>query len=78
MKKPQKYLVLGANGLIGRSAVRQLEGKYDWSGTYHAREEAGLFKLDITSASDLKRIFNETEPDYVINCANLAGGGGGS
>jgi dTDP-4-dehydrorhamnose reductase len=69
-----RYLVLGANGLIGRAVGRQLEGKYEWAGTCFKREEPGLIKLDVTSASKLRKIFNEIKPGYIINCTNLAGG----
>lgn len=74
MKVPQKYLVFGANGLIGRAVGKQLEGKYEWFGTYHRRKEPGLINVDITSVDSLKEIFDEVKPDCVINCANLAGG----
>jgi len=68
------YLILGANGLVGRSLSRKLKGKYKWYGTYYKREEPGLIKTDITSNDDLKKIFEMIKPDYVINCVNLAGG----
>ena len=74
MKEPQRYLVLGANGLIGRAVGKQLEGKYEWFGTYFKRKEPGLIKLDITSLGNLKEIFNEIKPSCIVNCANLAGG----
>ncbi|MFC1904254.1 SDR family oxidoreductase [Chloroflexota bacterium] len=70
----ENYLVLGANGLIGRAISKQLEGKYEWFGTYFERKEPGLMKLDITSVGNLKDIFDEIKPGCVINCANLAGG----
>jgi dTDP-4-dehydrorhamnose reductase len=74
MAKAKKYLVLGANGLIGRNIVGQLEGKGRWVGTYYRRAEPGLVKADITSADDLKRVFEMAPPDCVVNCANLSGG----
>ena len=74
MDRTKNYLVLGANGLIGRNMRKQLEGKYKWYGTYNKREEPELIKVDITSNADLKRIFEIANPDYVINSANLAGG----
>ncbi len=74
MREIKTYLVLGASGLIGRAVVKQLEGKYEWFGTYHKREEPGLIKVDITSVDSLKNIFDKVRPDCVINCANLAGG----
>lgn len=74
MRKPQKYLVFGANGLIGRAVGKQVEDKYEWCGTYYKRKEPGLIKVDITSVDSLKEIFNEIKPGCVVNCANLAGG----
>jgi dTDP-4-dehydrorhamnose reductase len=75
MNESKRFLVLGANGLVGKAVVRQLKkGKYQWYGTYHKREEPGLIRLDITSKEELARVFEKTEPDYVVNCANLAGG----
>jgi dTDP-4-dehydrorhamnose reductase len=69
-----KYLILGANGLVGRYITRQLTDRDEWSGTYYKREEPGLLKLDITSPKNLESIFSKTEPDCVINCTNLSGG----
>jgi len=74
MEEKKKYLIFGANGLLGRAASKQLEGNYAWSGTYYKRMEPGLIQADVTSVDDLKRIFNEIKPDFVVNCANLAGG----
>ena len=74
MKEVNKYLVFGANGLIGRAIGKQFEGKYEWFGTYYKRKEPGLIKVDITSVDNLKEIFDEIKPSCVINCANLAGG----
>jgi len=74
MDKTKIYLILGANGLIGRAIRKQLEGKYIWYGTYNKKKEPELIEIDITSNDDLKRIFEIANPDCVINCANLAGG----
>ena len=68
------YLILGANGLVGRFIARQLDGKHKWYGTYYKREEPNLIKADITSNDDLEKIFEMAKPDHVINCTNLAGG----
>ena len=74
MKESKRFLVFGANGLVGKAVIKQVKGKYQWYGTYHKREEPGLVKLDITSKEELSRVFEKTEPDYVVNSANLAGG----
>jgi len=71
------YLILGANGLIGRSVSKQIEGKYNWFGTYHKRCDIDLTQIDITLDADIKRIFELSElsnPSHIINCTNLAGG----
>lgn len=74
MDNNSTYLILGANGLLGRNVRKQLDGKYEWYGTYHKRKESKLIKVDITSDDDLREIFRITKPNHVINCANLAGG----
>ena len=66
-------LIIGANGLIGRS-LSKINEKHRWYGTCYKREEPDLIKVDITSKDDLNKIFEIANPDYVINCANLAGG----
>ena len=74
MKGIEKYLILGADGLIGRAIAKQLEGSYEWLGTYYKREEPGLTKVNITSKEDLQRVFAQAKPGRVVNCTNLAGG----
>ncbi len=74
MRTDKKYLIIGANGLIGRSVARQLNGIYNWQGTYYNRKELGLLPLDIAKKSDVSRTFETTRPNYVIHCANLARG----
>jgi dTDP-4-dehydrorhamnose reductase len=74
MDSNSTYLILGANGLLGRNVRKQLDGKYEWYGTYNKRKESKLIKVDITSDDDLKEIFRIAKPNHVINCANLAGG----
>jgi dTDP-4-dehydrorhamnose reductase len=75
MNESKRFLVFGANGLVGKAVVKQLKkGKYQWYGTYYKREEPGLIKLDITSKEEISRVFEKTKPDYVVNSANLAGG----
>lgn len=70
----QKYLILGATGLVGRAIGRQLNDKCEWSGTYFRRWESGLLKLNVTSADSLREVFDRVRPSYVINCTSLAGG----
>jgi dTDP-4-dehydrorhamnose reductase len=74
MSRKKRFLILGANGLIGRAVSQQLKKNYEWYGTYHSRTEPGFIRADITSVEDLNRLFVKIKPNYVINCANLAGG----
>ena len=68
------YLILGTNGLIGRSIKKNISENHKWFGTYHKRYNPELIKINILSDDDLKKIFKISNPDYVINCTNLAGG----
>jgi len=71
------YLILGANGLIGRSFREQIKGKYNWFGTCNKRCDIDLTQIDITLDDDIKRIVELSElanPSHIINCTNLDGG----
>lgn len=69
------YLVIGANGLIGRRVgVSLAREKMGWTGTRNKRNEDGLVPLDITDAAGVSRVFTEYAPKTVFLCANLAGG----
>jgi dTDP-4-dehydrorhamnose reductase len=74
IKSVVKYLVLGANGLIGKAITRQLADRKEWVGTCFRREEPGLICLDITLPESLESIFSRTKPQCVINCTGLSGG----
>ena len=66
MDNDKTYLILGANGLVGRSVRRQLDGRYNWYGTYYKRDEPGLIKADLTSNDNLKNVFKKVKPDIVF------------
>lgn len=73
--KDTRYLVIGANGLLGRRIGCLLTGAGAiWKGTFNRRKEEGLVKLDITSPADVDDLFSKVRPDVVFHCANLAGG----
>lgn len=74
LDKDKIFLIIGANGLIGKAIAERINKICDWIGTYNKRAAAGLRQVDITSKSELDRIFLEVRPQYVVNCANLAGG----
>jgi len=73
--KGEASLVIGANGLVGRhlSGILTLKG-ISWKGTYHARPEKGLSKLDITDPGEVGNFFEGLSPRVVFHCANLGGG----
>ena len=74
MNGPEKFLIIGINGLVGEYLCRELGSRYSVTGTYRSRPVAGAFKCDITSEANVKEVFNEVKPTHVIHCANLAGG----
>jgi len=70
-----KYLILGANGLIGRKIRIFLEEQgAQWVGSCNKRPEAGLHRIDVTSRDQLEEFISGTRPRVVFHCANLAGG----
>ncbi len=70
-----KYLIIGANGLIGRKIGKFLEEKGEhWVGSCNKRPEAGLRQVDVTSGDQLEEFMSGTAPSVVFHCANLAGG----
>jgi dTDP-4-dehydrorhamnose reductase len=74
MNKP-RCLVIGANGLVGAQVAAMLgEGGFKWTGTYHKRGFKNLIALDITDAAQVEGVFEQSAPDVVFHCANLAGG----
>ena len=70
-----KYLILGANGLIGRQFMTLCQGKkIDYAGTRFSREAGGLIKFDQLDLEAAPRVFDEVQPTVVINAIGLAGG----
>ncbi len=65
----QKVLVLGSEGLVGNSIKRSksLNNKYNIH--YSNRLEANLIFL-----KEVETLFNNVDPDFVINCAGKVGG----
>lgn len=69
------YLILGANGLIGRKIGKFLDEKGEhWVGSCNKRPGAGLHHVDVTSCDQLEEFMAGTTPRVVFHCANLAGG----
>ncbi|XGI82744.1 dTDP-4-dehydrorhamnose reductase [Halorutilales archaeon Cl-col2-1] len=71
-----RILVLGSNGLLGSNVVTAgLKRSHEMAGTYHSEkpgfETGEFYQLDITDIDSFSSIFNEIDPDVVINCAAM-------
>ena len=70
-----RYLLLGANGLIGQQFVRLCKEKgIAWVGTRYFRETPGLIAFNQLEFEKIPKVFNEISPTVIINCIGLAGG----
>ncbi len=74
MDNSKKLLIIGANGLIGSAITKEINPNFNCIGTSYSRKAPNTLNLDITKFQDVKKIFKNLEPTYVIHCANLAGG----
>jgi dTDP-4-dehydrorhamnose reductase len=70
-----KYLILGANGLIGQRFVRLCKEKgIDYVGTRYTREGEGLIPFNQLEFARIPVFFDEVSPTVVVNSIGLAGG----
>jgi dTDP-4-dehydrorhamnose reductase len=70
-----KYLILGANGLIGRYFARLCKEKgIDYVGTRYSRESEGLIPFNQLEFDRIPVFFDEVSPTVVVNGIGLAGG----
>jgi len=74
VKEPKKILIIGANGLIGQAVAGEAGSRFSWKGTYYRRQVRGCLRCDITDPESLDGVFKQVKPDFVIHCAQLAGG----
>lgn len=74
MTQNNKFLVIGANGLIGSAVTSELQGQYPWEGTCFKNAVKGCHVLDITDKAQVRAVIAKIKPRYLIHCANLAGG----
>ncbi|MGC9525607.1 MAG: SDR family oxidoreductase [Limnospira sp.] len=69
----KKLLVTGASGFLGWNICQVAKLKWDVYGTYNSREVSfhgiTFIQTDITNFADLKRLFQDVEPDAVIHAA---------
>jgi len=67
-------LVLGASGFVGSALHSQLKSlKKEVVGTYFSNEKKDLIKVDMTSKSDLSRIFSNFSPKIIYMPAFIPG-----
>jgi dTDP-4-dehydrorhamnose reductase len=70
-----KYLILGANGLIGRQFARLCKEKgIDYTGTRYSRADDHLIRFDQLDFDNIPVLFDHLSPTVVINAVGLAGG----
>lgn len=70
-----KYLILGANGLIGQHFVRLCKEKgIDYVGTRYSREDEGLIPFNQLEFDRIPVFFDEVTPTVLVNGIGLAGG----
>jgi dTDP-4-dehydrorhamnose reductase len=70
-----KYLILGANGLIGQHFVRLCKEKgIDYVGTRYSREGEELIPFNQLEFDRIPFFFDEVSPTVVVNSIGLAGG----
>ena len=77
----KKILIIGANGFTGRQILNDLSvhTQYKVTGcSLHpdiSPNDAGKYRFietDIRNEADIKRLFEEVQPDVVINCSALS------
>lgn len=78
-----RILVLGASGMLGSAVIRVLSEKEDWEvfGTIRSAGAARFFSTeiaarlltgcDVENHDALIKVFNQINPDVVINCIGL-------
>ena len=77
----KKILIIGANGFTGRQILNDLSvhAQYKVTGcSLHpdiSPNDAGKYRFietDIRNEADIKHLFEEVQPDVVINCSALS------
>jgi len=74
MNKPNKVLMIGGSGLIGKAVCAKMNLHNECVSTYYHRANKGMLQLDIIDRRVLEDIFNKLRPSHVVHCANLSGG----
>jgi len=67
--------VLGVSGLTGYKISKIANSKYDTYGTYNSRkveiENCTISKLNLVNTDEVKKIFSDIKPEFVINTTAL-------
>jgi len=74
MHDSKKFLIIGANGLIGNAVSAEIRDKHICIGSAYPQGSANLLNLDITKPEEIGRVFDKVKPDIAVHCANLKGG----
>jgi dTDP-4-dehydrorhamnose reductase len=71
----KRLLVIGASGLLGSKIIDQAKGRFEVFGSCNPAVDgcstSGLEPLDMCSESDVRRIFQELDPDIAILAAAM-------
>jgi len=71
-----RILVTGASGLLGLNLCLKEVKEHDIYGIVHQTQLANvpftLIRQDLTNKNALGKVFNQTEPELVVNCAAMA------
>jgi len=71
-----RILVTGASGLLGLNLCLKEVKEHDIYGIVHQTQLANvpftLIRQDLTNKNALSKVFNQTEPELVVNCAAMA------
>jgi S-adenosylmethionine synthetase len=70
-RMPNKVLITGASGVLGRSLVHTFTSNgWEVTGLAHSRAKEGdkhNRRCDLTEESQIKAIFDEVKPDVVVH-----------
>jgi len=71
----KNYLILGADGLIGRQLLRVCTGNgVPCTGTCYSHKEDDLIYFDQSELGNIPRLLDQVSPSVVVDAIGLAGG----
>lgn len=70
-----KYLILGADGLIGRQCINACSAAdISYAGTCYTRKPDGLIFFDQSELENIPKLLDQVSPTVVVDAIGLAGG----